>query len=152
MDQGLPDRGEFRWRHAWRSRTWQAWDGRPIARFDDDGAPGRWTPYKALRRITDYRLDHLHEVEALLAGVEPVPDTWRGRVVTPDADWAGLAEAGYDEACSRLRRLGHLYVLRRAAAAAGRGTRRGPRHGHCRRSPGHVTNVTWYAEQVGGLA
>lgn len=48
--------------------TWHAWDGRPIARVVD-GEPNVWTPYKALRRIADHLTDHLHEVEALLAGL-----------------------------------------------------------------------------------
>src|SRR6266566_8636879 len=75
------------------ARTWHGWDGRPIARFDTaDGAPGTWTPYKALRWIGDHLLDHLHEVEALLAGAEPIPDTWHGRLVTLDSDWARFTE------------------------------------------------------------
>lgn len=159
------------------ARTWHGWDGRPIARFDDDvdgegadgllgsaplgsaplgasrrGAPGTWTPYKALRRITDHLVDHLHEVEALLAGAEPIPGTWHGRMVTFDADWARFTEVDYDEACSRLRRLGRLYVLRYAAA--------GPPSWDAPRDPAwtlrqiaeHVSEVTWYADQIGRLA
>src|SRR6516162_4787710 len=45
-----------------------------------------------------------------LAGVPSIPDTWHGRFVTLDADWARFTEADYDEACSRLRRLGRWYV------------------------------------------
>ena len=51
--------------------TWLAWDGRPVARFDE-GQPNVWTPHKELRRIADHLTDHLQEVEALLAGAEPV--------------------------------------------------------------------------------
>ena len=47
--------------------TWHAWDGRPVA-GTVDGKPNTWTPQKALRRITDHLIDHLHQVEALLAG------------------------------------------------------------------------------------
>jgi hypothetical protein len=136
------------------ARTWHGWDGRPIARFDEDAdrAPGTWTPYKAVRRITDHLVDHLHEVEALLAGAEPIPDTWHGRMVTLDADWARFTEVDYGEACSRLRRLGRLYVLRYAAA--------GPQSWDAPRDPAwtlrqiaeHVSGVTWYADQVGRLA
>ncbi len=50
--------------------------------------PNTWTPHKALRRIADHLVDHLHEVEALLADAEPLPDEWHGRRVTLDADWA----------------------------------------------------------------
>ena len=74
------------------ARTWHAWDGRPIARVMDDGLPNTWTPHKALRRITDHLVDHLHQVEALLAGATPVPDEWHGRTVTLDADWARFTE------------------------------------------------------------
>ncbi len=52
------------------ARTWHAWDGRPIPKTAD-GRPNTWTPHKALRRIADHLLDHLHEVEALLAGPKP---------------------------------------------------------------------------------
>jgi hypothetical protein len=130
--------------------TWHAWDGRPIARTDD-GAPNTWTPYKALRRITDHLLDHLHQVEALLAGAEPIPDEWHGRRVTLDADWARFTEADLDEARSRLRRLGRTYLLRYQAA--------GPAAWDAPRDPDwtlreiaeHVANVSYYAEQVGRL-
>ena len=53
------------------ARTWHAWDGQPIARTMDDGLPNTWTPHKALRRIADHLVDHLHQVEALLAGADP---------------------------------------------------------------------------------
>jgi len=90
--------------------TWHAWDGRPVARTVD-GKPNTWTPAKALRRITDHLIDHLQQVEALLAGVPSIPDTWHGRFATLDADWARFTEAGYDEACSRLRRLDKSITL-----------------------------------------
>src|SRR5712675_585074 len=97
------------------ARTWHAWDGRPIARTMDEGLPNTWTPHKALRRIADHLLDHLHEVEALLAGAEPLPDEWHRRV-TLDADWARFTEPDFDEARSRLRRLARCYLLRYDAA------------------------------------
>jgi hypothetical protein len=133
------------------ARTWHAWDGRPIARTVD-GQPNTWTPQKALRRITDHLIDHLHEVEALLAGAEPVPDTWRGRFVTLDADWGRFTEADFDEACSRLRRLARWYVLR--YQAAGEPSWDEPRSGAwtLREIAEHVAGVTYYAEQVGSLA
>jgi hypothetical protein len=130
--------------------TWHAWDGGPIARTMDD-LPSVWTPLKALRRINDHLIDHLHEVEALLAGAEPVADEWRGRLVTLDGDWGRFTEADYNEACQRLRRLGRLYVLRYAAA--------GPAEWDNPRDPAlslraiaeHVSHITVYAEQVGRL-
>lgn len=130
--------------------TWHAWDGRPIA-GTVDGMPNTWTPHKALRRITDHLIDHLHEVEALLAGAEPVPDTWRGRFVTVDADWARFTEADYDEASSRLRRLGRMYVLRYAAAGASAWDAPRGEAWTLREIAEHVAGVTYYAEQVGSL-
>jgi hypothetical protein len=120
--------------------TWHAWDGRPLARTVD-GKPNTWTPAKALRRITDH-----------LAGAPSIPDTWHGRFATLDADWGRFTEADYDEACSRLRRLGRWYVLR--YAAAGPAAWDEPRGGEwtLRVIAEHVAGVRYYAEQVGSLA
>ena len=133
------------------ARTWHGWDGRPIARIEE-GKPNAWMPYKALRRITDHLIDHLHQVEALLAGAEPIPDTWHGRLITFDTDWSRFTEADFDEACSRLRRLARWYVLR--YQAAGEAAWDEPRSGEwtLREIAEHVAGVTWYAEQVGSLA
>lgn len=130
--------------------TWLAWDGRPIARTLD-GRPGTWTPHKAMRRISDHLVDHLHEVEALLAGAEPVPDEWHGRFVTLDADWARFTDTDLDEARSRTRRLARLYALRYAAAGPAEWDR--PRGGAwtLRQIAEHVADVRVYAEQVGRL-
>ena len=133
------------------ARTWHAWDGRPLARTVDD-KPDTWTPAKALRRITDHLIDHLHQVEALLAGAPAIQDTWHGRFVTLDSDRGRFTEADYDEACSRLRRLGRWYVLRYAAAGAAAWDE--PRGGEwtLREIAEHVAGVRYYAEQVGSLA
>jgi hypothetical protein len=133
------------------ARTWHGWDGRPIARIEE-GKPNAWMPYKALRRITDHLIDHLHQVEALLAEAEPIPDTWHGRLITFDTDWSRFTEADFDEACSRLRRLARWYVLR--YRAAGEAAWDEPRSGEwtLREIAEHVAGVTWYAEQVGSLA
>jgi len=110
----------------------------------DDGLPNTWTPHKALRRIADHLLDHLHQVEALLAGATPLPDEWLGRTVTVDADWSRFTEPDYAEACSRLRRLGRWYVLRYETAGADAWT--------LREIAEHEADVTYYADQVGALA
>jgi hypothetical protein len=130
--------------------TWHAWDGRPVARTVD-GRPNTWTPAKALRRVTDHLIDHLQQVEALLAGVPSIPDAWHGRFATLDADWARFTEADYDEACSRLRRLGRWYVLRYETAGAAAWDE--PRGGDwtLREIAEHVAGVRYYAEQVGAL-
>ncbi len=132
------------------ARTWHAWDGRPIP-GTADGKPNTWTPHKALRRINDHLIDHLHEVEALLAGAEPIPDTWHGRFVTLDADWARFTEPDYDEACSRLRRLARWYVLRYEAAGPGAWDEPRPGAWTLREIAEHVAGVRHYAEQVGDL-
>jgi hypothetical protein len=130
--------------------SWHAWDGRPIAgTVDSSGGsrPNVWTPAKALRRITD----HLHEVQALLAGVEPVPDEWHGRMVTLDSDWARLTEPDFDEVASRLRRLARTYLL--TYEMAGPATWDAPRDPAwtLREIAVHVSGVTAYAEFVGNL-
>jgi hypothetical protein len=130
--------------------TWHAWDGRPIARTID-GLPSTWTPHKALRRITDHLIDHLHEVEALLAGAEPVPDEWHGRLVTLDADWARFTELDFDEARSRLRRLARCYQLRYDTAGLGSWDAPRGEAWTLREIADHVAGVTFYAEQVGKL-
>jgi hypothetical protein len=134
--------------------TWHAWDGRPIARTADGPAdlrPNVWTPAKALRRINDHLVDHLHEVAALLAGAEPMPDQWHGRFVTLDADWARLTEADFDEACSRLRRLGRSYVLiYEVTGPAAWDEPRDPAW-TLREIAEHVSHVDAYAEEVGRL-
>ncbi len=94
--------------------TWYAWDGRPRVSEPTQSIPGGTvlTPHKAVRRIADHLVDHLAEIEALLAGVEPIPDTWHGRTVTLAADWAPFSEADLNEARNRLGRLGQVYALR----------------------------------------
>ncbi|HKA69094.1 MAG TPA: hypothetical protein VKG85_08260 [Actinomycetes bacterium] len=126
--------------------SWLGWDGRPVHRDENV-----WTPYKALRRITDHLLDHLAEVEALLAGAPTIPDRWHGRAITLDSDWARFTEPDLDEARSRLTRLGQLYLFR--YAAAGPAAWDAPRGDAwtLRTIAEHVSEVVWYAEQMGSL-
>jgi hypothetical protein len=131
--------------------TWHAWDGRPLARLNE-GKPNTWTPHKALRRITDHLIDHLHEVEALLADAEAVPDEWHGRSVTLDCDWARFTEPDFDEASSRLSRLGRCYLLRYAVAGPAEWDKARGEAWTLRAIAEHVAEVTYYAQQVGRLA
>lgn len=126
--------------------TWMAWDGRPIT---TDGA-NLWTPSKAVRRIQDHLVDHLAEVEALLAGAAPQPDRWHGRTVTLEADWARLTETDLAEARSRWTRLAQAYVNRYATVPDAWDVPRDP-NWTLRAIAEHVAGVTWYAEQVGDL-
>jgi hypothetical protein len=96
------------------ARTWLAWDGRPLVSEDGDRV---YTPNKAVRRQADHLVDHLAQIEALLAGAPTEPDRWHGSLVTVASDWAAFTEADLNEATQRLRRLGQLYVLRRRRRA-----------------------------------
>ena len=95
------------------AQTWLAWDGRP---FVSDDGERIYTPHKAVRRIADHVIDHLAEVEALLAGVETIPDGWHASLATFESDWARFTEQDLVEAQQRLRRLGQTFALRIQAA------------------------------------
>lgn len=128
--------------------TWLAWDGRPVVSEDGDRI---YTPHKAVRRIGDHLVDHLAEVEALLAGVATEPDAWHASLVTVEADWARFTELDLDEARQRLRRLGRTFSLR--LAAAGEPAWDAPRGESWTLGEiaDHLTGIRWYADQVGRL-
>jgi hypothetical protein len=107
-------------------------------------------PHKAIRRIADHLVDHLAEIEALLAGAETIPDTWHGRTITVAADWAPFTEADLNEARNRLRRLAQVYALRLRGVDAALDAPR-DKAWTIRQIVEHVAGVTWYAEQVGRL-
>jgi hypothetical protein len=130
------------------ARTWLAWDGR--ARVDD-GGERIYTPHKAIRRIGDHLIDHLAQVEALLAGCPTEPDRWHGSLVTFDGDWARFTEADLAEAEQRLRRLATTFWLRYAAAGPTEWDRPQPGEWTLRRIAEHLSSA-WYAEQVGDLS
>jgi hypothetical protein len=130
------------------ARTWAAWDGSPMR--SEDGSR-IYTPNKALRRHADHLVDHLAEIEALLAGVPTEPDHWHASAVTLGADLAGFTEADLNEATERLRRLGRLYVLRFAAAGPGAWDVARDPNWSLRQIAEHV-GPAWYAEQVGDLS
>jgi hypothetical protein len=126
--------------------TWLAWDGAPV--LSDGNA---WTPLKALRRITDHLLDHLAEIEATLAGQPTVPDSWLGRTVTLESDWARFTEADLNEASNRLLRYAELYRVRLGALPAAELDLPRPAAWTVRQIAHHVAGVTYYARQVGDL-
>ena len=129
--------------------TYLAWDGKP--RLSDGNV---WTPHKALRRVTDHLVDHIAEVQALLAGEETIPDSWHGRSVTLAADWAPFTEADLNEAHNRLRRLGQtLALLLRQAGPAEWDRSRGA-NWTLRRIAEHVSTspgITAYVKHLGWL-
>ena len=128
--------------------TWLAWDGRP--RLADDGRRA-YTPHKAIRRTADHIVDHLAQVESLLAGVRGEEDGWHASTVTLDADRAPFGEADLVEAEQRLRRLARTFELR--YAAAGPDAWDAPRGDEwtLRQIAEHLADP-WYAEQVGDLS
>ncbi|HEU5037116.1 MAG TPA: hypothetical protein VFT70_08925 [Nocardioides sp.] len=130
------------------ARTWIAWDGRPAVSEDGDRV---YTPQKAVRRIADHLVDHLAEVEALLAGVPTEPDRWHASLVTVDADWARFTELDLDEARQRLRRLGRTFALRLAAAGPDEWDRPRSESWTLREIAEHLAGIRWYADQVGRL-
>jgi hypothetical protein len=132
--------------------TWPAWDGLLIQGEEtDDGDGNQWTPLKALRRINDHLVDHLHEVEALLADAEPMPDEWHGRFVTLAADLPPVTEADIDEARSRLRRLARSYLLRYTMAGPDEWDAPRGKAWTLREIAEHVSHVDLYAQEVGRL-
>ena len=126
--------------------TWLAWDGAPV--LSDGNA---WTPLKALRRITDHLLDHLAEIEATLAGQPTVPDSWLGRTVTLESDWARFTEADLNEASNRLLRYAELYRVRLGGLSAAELDLPRPSAWTVRQIAHHVAGVTYYAHRVGDL-
>jgi hypothetical protein len=128
--------------------TWLAWDGRPAISEDGERI---YTPHKAVRRIADHLVDHLAEVEALLAGVPTEPDRWHASLVTVDADWARFTELDLDEARQRLRRLGRTFSLRLAAAGPDEWDVSRGENWTLREIAEHLTGIRWYADQVGRL-
>jgi hypothetical protein len=129
--------------------TWLHWDGRPLVSEDGDRV---YTPHKAVRRIADHLLDHLAEMEALLAGADTQPDGWHGSLLTLATDLASFTEADRDEAHQRLPRLARTFALRLAAAGPEEWDRPRGDHWTLRAIADHLTGVLWYAEQVGDLS
>jgi hypothetical protein len=86
---------------------WIGWDSGAVMSMGS-----AWTPHKALRRIADHLIDHLCQIETRVALEPPVPDLWRGRSVTFEADWARFTEQDLDEATARIRRMAQTMALR----------------------------------------
>jgi DNA-binding transcriptional MerR regulator len=129
--------------------TWIRWEGRPRVSEDGDRV---YTPAKAVRRIADHLVDHLAEVEAVLAGVETQPDAWHGSLVTLESDWARFTELDRDEVHQRLTRLARTFALRLEAAGPAEWDRPRGQGWTLREIAEHLTGVLWYAEQVGDLS
>ena len=96
-------------------------------------------------------LDHLAEIEATLACELMVPDSWLGRTVTLESDWARFTEADLNEASNRLLRYAELYRVRLGALPAVELDLPRPAAWTVRQIAHHVAGVTDYARQVGDL-
>jgi glutamine synthetase adenylyltransferase len=128
--------------------TWPAWDGQPLTA--DDGRT--YTPHKAVRRIADHLVDHLAEVEALLAGVPTQPDEWHASATTSAADLAPFTVEDVREAEQRLSRLGRTFALRYAAVDPAEWDKDRGTNWTLRKIADHLVEVEWYAQQVGDLS
>ena len=128
--------------------TWLAWDGK--ARIAE-GGDRIYTPHKAIRRTVDHLIDHLAEVDDILAGRPSIPDSWHGSMVTVASDWASFTEADLNEARQRLRRLARLFTSRLAAVGPDGWDQLRSGHWTVREIVEHVA-TDWYAKQVGNLS
>ena len=81
-------------------------------------------------------------------------NTWtpHGRAVTLGTDLAPFTGPDLDEARSRLARLGRCYLLRYAAAGPGAWDAARGEAWTLREIAEHVSNVSYYAEQMGELS
>lgn len=129
------------------ARTWLVWDGVP--RLAEDGAR-IYTPHKAIRRYADHLVDHLAQMEALLAGVPTRPNGWYESAVTTDADLARFTEVDLVEVTERLTRLSRTFRLRLLAAGPDEWDRPRGAEWTLREIAVHVGDP-WYARQVGDL-
>jgi hypothetical protein len=129
------------------AETWGAWDGRPLPM--DDRV---YTPHKAIRRVADHMIDHLAQLEAHVAGVEPLPDRWHGSAITTPADLAPFGPEDLDEARSRLERLAQLWRIRLAAVAPDELDRAEGDAYTPREMAFCVAGSTYYADAVGALS
>ena len=130
------------------AQTWLGWDGRPVVSEDGDRI---YTPHKAIRRTADHIVDHLAEIEALLAGVPTEPDQWHASLVTFESDWVRFTEVDLDEARQRLRRLGRTFMLRYAAAGPEEWDKPRGENRTLRDTAIHLGETFWYADQIGDL-
>lgn len=126
--------------------TWPAWDGAPIPAGDR-----RYTPHKAIRRVTDHLIDHLAELEARLAGVTTIPDGWHASAITTPADLAPFTADDLEEARSRLTRLAQVFDVRLRALTDAQLDRRDGDAWSARQLAFHLEESLFYADSVGSL-
>ncbi|WP_328465710.1 hypothetical protein OHA21_44285 [Actinoplanes sp. NBC_00393] len=129
------------------ARTWTRWDGEP--RVVDDRV---YSPHKAIRRVTDHLIDHLAQIEALIAGVPTIPDHWHASAITTPADLAPFTSEDLDEANSRLTRLAQVFTIRLQQLSDAELDARQDGAWSVRQIAFHLDESLYYAEAVGSLA
>lgn len=129
------------------AQRWTTWDGTPLPA---ESCGRIFTPHKAVRRYADHLVDHLAQVEALVAGVAPRPNGWGESAVTTDADLARFTEVDLIEATERLTRLSRTFRLRLLGLDAIEWDRPRGTEWTLREIATHVADP-WYAEQLGDL-
>ncbi|MEV7884713.1 hypothetical protein ACWD3I_15690 [Streptomyces sp. NPDC002817] len=127
--------------------TWTTWDGEPYE-VDDRVC----TPHKAIRRVADHLVDHLAELEARLAGVDPRPDHRHASAITTEADPAPFTREDLDEARSRLDRLAEIWSARLDALTEGELDDFPGEGWSFRELALHLKGSTYYADAVGDLS
>ncbi|MDO0910706.1 hypothetical protein QQM39_07540 [Streptomyces sp. DT2A-34] len=127
--------------------TWPNWDGRP--KHVDDRVH---TPHKAIRRVADHLIDHLAELEARLAGEEPLPDQWHASALTTEADLAPFTAEPLEEARSRLTRLARIWVNRLDALSDDQLDHSPGEGWSFRELARHLGESTYYADAMGDLS
>lgn len=130
------------------ARTWLGWD--QVPRVAEGGAR-IFTPNKAIRRYADHLIDHLAQIEALLAGVPTRPNGWLESAVTTPADLAPFTESDLVEATERLTRLSRSLRLRLLVAGREEWDLDRGADWTLREIAEHVGDP-WYAEQLGDLS
>jgi hypothetical protein len=130
------------------ARSWIAWDGRPRVAEDQERI---YTPHKVIRRYGDHLIDHLAQMEALLAGVPTRANNWYQSAVTTDADFARFTEVDLVEAIERLSRLSRTFSLRLRSAGPDEWDAPRGEDWTLREIAEHVGS-SWYAEQLGDLS
>jgi hypothetical protein len=127
--------------------TWLVWDGAP-ASVDDRV----YTPHKAIRRVTDHLIDHLAQLEAHVAGIDPPPDRWHASAVTTPSDLAPFGPDDLNEARSRLERLALVWRIRLAAIPE-EALDRAPGDAYTPREMAFCAAAsTYYADAIGRLS
>jgi hypothetical protein len=109
-----------------------------------------YTPHKAIRRHVDHLIDHLAQIEALLAGQPTEEDRWHASSVTLASDLAPFTEPDLNEARQRLTRLERVYEIRLSSLPEEAWDASHEPQWTIRHIVEHV-GPPWYAEQMGDL-